>query len=237
MSENMRSQFQLQQIEKERLQSQLQQTQAELTAANATIAWMHTSKFWKLRSQALKLKTIVKKIAKRDWQLSTPSPTIISKSSDTSLQKDRLPSISLSASIPKIPTVLLVVESRLPQCLRYRVQQKIEQLQAIDYEVRCIPWTEYNTALKQLHFCHVVIFYRVPAYPEVVRTIEYAKHLKKITLFDVDDLIFERETLSEKVDSFRGQLSQSERTELLKGTILYREALSLCHYAIAIRCE
>jgi glycosyltransferase involved in cell wall biosynthesis len=234
MSENMRSQFQLQQIEKERLQSQLQQTQAELAAANATIAWMHTSKFWKLRSQALKLKTIVKKIANKDWQPFTPAPAITATSIDstTSLQKD-LPSISLPPSIPEIPTVLLIVESRLPQCLRYRVQQKIEQLQAINYEVRCIPWTEYNTALKQLHFCHVVIFYRVPAYPEVVRTIEYAKHLRKITLFDVDDLIFERDTLSEKVDSFRGQLSESERAELLKGTVLYREALSLCHYAIA----
>ena len=154
MSENMRSQFQLQQIEKERLQSQLQQTQAELAAANATIAWMHTSKFWKLRSQALKLKTIVKKIANKDWQPFTP-PAITATSIDTtSLQKD-LPSISLPPSIPEMPTVLLIVESRLPQCLRYRVQQKIEQLQAIDYEVRCIPWTEYNTALKQLNMQNI----------------------------------------------------------------------------------
>jgi glycosyltransferase involved in cell wall biosynthesis len=227
MSEKTRSQFQLQQAlaKLERLQSQLQQTQADLAGAKATIAWMQTSKFWKLRAQAIGLKKLVRENLQLFKQKQPQPPT--------SSQDFQFPSISSPPSIPAVPTVLLIVEARLPQCLRYRVQQKIEQLQAIDYEVISIPWTEYDTALKQLHFCHVVIFYRVPAYPEVVRTIEYAKSLRKITLFDVDDLIFELESLSKKVDSFRGQLSESERTELLRGATLYREAMSLCHYAIA----
>lgn len=225
MSEKQRSQAQLQQTqaELERLQSQLQQTQAELEGAKAIIAWMQTSKFWKLRTQVLRLKTLVSRRLKRF----THKPTI------TSLQNHLFPVISSPPSIPHVPTVLLIVESSLPQCLRYRVQQKIEQLQAINYEVSSIPWNEHDTALKKLHFCHIVIFYRVPAFPEVIRVINYAKNLRKIILFDVDDLIFDRDCLSKKVDSFRGQLSDSERAELLRGADLYREAMSLCHYAIA----
>ncbi|MDP5338356.1 MAG: glycosyltransferase [Nodularia sp. (in: cyanobacteria)] len=58
-----KSQFQQKKIETEceRSQSQLQQTQRELEFANSTIAAMHTSKFWKLRTFWFKIKETVKK--------------------------------------------------------------------------------------------------------------------------------------------------------------------------------
>lgn len=235
MSEQQRAQIQLQQTqaELERLQTQLQQTQVELERSQATIAWMQTSKFWKLRAQVLKLKKLKKlfsrnlKFSAQKLKFSAQKLTIVSPPAPP------LPTINAPRSLPQKPTILLIVEASLPQCMRYRVHQKIEQLRVINYELNFISWLEHEKARKELHFCHIVIFYRVPAFPEVIQTINYAKQLKKIVLFDVDDLIFDLDVLSEKVNSFRGQLSDIERAELLRGAVLYRQAMSLCDYAIA----
>lgn len=228
MSEKERSQSQLQrlQTEVERCQAKLQQTQVELERLRSVIAWMQTSKFWKLREQVLKLKGLLTK------GLKVPVRRIFARVPQVP-QNSSLLTIDIPRSLPQKPTLLLIVEASLPQCFRYRVQQKIEQLQMLDYEVAFVPWSAHDDAKKKLHFCHIVIFYRVPAFPTVVSLIKYAKQLRKIVLFDVDDLIFELDSLSEKVESFRGQLSEAERSELLKGAVLYHEAMSLCCYGIA----
>ncbi|MBW4446675.1 MAG: methyltransferase domain-containing protein [Spirirestis rafaelensis WJT71-NPBG6] len=56
--EQSQSQLQHTQAELEQSQSQLQHTQAELEELKATISWIETSKFWKLRAQWLKLKKL-----------------------------------------------------------------------------------------------------------------------------------------------------------------------------------
>lgn len=223
MSEQL-SQAHLQQAqdELEQLESRLQRTQAELEGAKATIAWMQTSRFWKLRTRVLRLKNWIYRSLK-----------LLAHKLTANSFHNHSPALDSTPPIPYLPTVLLIFESRLPQCFRYRVQQKLEQLQAINYEVSSVPWTDRDATFAKLHFCHIVIFYRVPAFPNVVSTIKYAKYLKKIVLFDVDDLVFDRSELNKKLDSFRGPLSKKEQVELLKGADLYREAMSLCHYAIA----
>jgi len=79
-SELERSQSQLQQTqsELERSQSQLQQTQAALEYSNTTIAAMHTSKFWKLRTlwvkfkeRALKYVFLIKNLSILSFQTNT----------------------------------------------------------------------------------------------------------------------------------------------------------------------
>ncbi|BAZ09916.1 putative glycosyltransferase [Calothrix sp. NIES-4071] len=219
------------QLELEHIKAQLQTTQAELAQSQGIVSWMQTSKFWKLRLQFIESRNKIKTI-KQKLQAILPKKhfthTLSISTSDTNFHR-----INLPRYIPEKPTVLLIVEETLPQCFRYRVQQKLEQLQALKYKVSWVSWRHYKQAQAQLHFCHIAIFYRVPAFKEVVETIKYAKSLNKIVFFDIDDLIFNGDAYPEPYENLVGQVSPDEYEGLVQGVKLYREALTLCDYAIA----
>ncbi|OEU63203.1 MAG: hypothetical protein BBJ57_11345 [Desulfobacterales bacterium PC51MH44] len=128
--------------------------------------------------------------------------------------------------------MLLIVEESLPHCFRYRAQQKIEQLEMAGYTASWVSWTDFVRARQEIHFSRVVIFYRVPAYDDVVRTIEYARALNKVVFYDVDDLIFDRAVMEENIRRFFKKLSEKECSGLLTGAELYRQAISMCPYTI-----
>jgi glycosyltransferase involved in cell wall biosynthesis len=216
-------------LELERLKTQLQSTQVELAHSQGVVAWMETSKFWKARLRFINFRQKIQKLIPKNPSPLTPQPLQVSKP----LSECSLPQINLPRFIPEKPSVLLIVEETIPQCFRYRVQQKIEQLQSLNYQVNWVSWRDRKKAEFLLHFCHIVIFYRVPAFPDIAQTIKYAKSLNKIVFFDIDDLIFCREAYPEPYEKFKGQLSPQEYEGLVKGVALYREALSLCDYAIA----
>jgi glycosyltransferase involved in cell wall biosynthesis len=208
------------------LKFQLEKTKTDLERSQAIIAWMETSKFWKLRAKVIKLKQKLKTV------LSVTPKTLHLPETPLHTSKSLLP-VTHTLKVPQQPTVLIVGEMSLPQCLRYRINQKIEQLQFINYKVSSVSWHDYFSAYQQLHFCHIVIFYRVPAFPETIQLINYANHLKKIVFFDIDDLIFDLDSYNLIIKSLQQQLSTQEISGLINGTTLYREAMSLCKYAIA----
>lgn len=144
-----------------------------------------------------------------------------------------LPALAGPRPVPAAPVVLLIGEASIPQCYRYRIQQKLEQVAALGWLGAFVSWQDGAAARRALHFCHVVIFYRVPGFPDVLHTIEYAKALNKIVVYDVDDLIFDRARLAEKFRTHDAQLSRKERRDLLWGATLYRAALAACPYFIA----
>lgn len=168
---------------------------------------------------AVRAKSMAKKILGRSPGISEPAMSPI-----VPLQKPRW--------VPERLHVLLIVEESIPHCFRYRVQQKIEQLEIAGYSAKWVSWTDFVRARQEIHFSHAVIFYRVPAYDIVVRTIEYARALNKVVFYDVDDLIFDREMMEEKIRSFRKGLSEKECSDLLTGAERYRRAISMCPYTI-----
>lgn len=144
-----------------------------------------------------------------------------------------IPKITIPKEIPLQPSILLIVDDYLPQCFRYRVQQKIEQLEYAGFAVNYFPMKEIDQAKNMLHFCHIVIFYRVPALPNVIETIEYAKAIKKVVFYEIDDLIFDEQNYPDSFESYGGQISIEQYEGLVRGTTLFREAMALCDYAIA----
>jgi|GEM_PF-798820 len=135
--------------------------------------------------------------------------------------------------IPETPKVLLVVDHFLPQCLRYRVKQKIEQLEEAGITAEYFPWTEVVKAKNLLYSYHVVIFYRVPAFPDIVETIEYAKAINKVVFYEIDDLVFDEEYYPDPIESYGGYVGEDEYESLQRGCTLFREAMALCDYGIA----
>ena len=129
------------------------------------------------------------------------------------------------------PRVLLVIEETVPQCFRYRVEQKMHQFDALGWHSEWVSWRHGGRARERMHLFDIVIFYRVPGFPDVLLTIRYAKALNKLTIYDTDDLIFDRSRLEEKFKGGSGQLSQHDYEQMLKGAELYQNALKLCDYA------
>lgn len=136
--------------------------------------------------------------------------------------------LTVPREIPENPVILLISDDYLPQCLRYRVRQKIEQLEFAGFSVLYFPWREAQAAKNQLHFCDIVIFYRVPALPDLIETIEYAKAIKKVVFYEIDDLIFDYSEYPDPIQSYGGKVSVPEYHGLIRGTTLFREAMALC---------
>jgi glycosyltransferase involved in cell wall biosynthesis len=143
-----------------------------------------------------------------------------------------VPSSMMPRPLPDPPRVLLIVEDSIEQCFRYRVQQKLEQLARLHVTAEWVSWRENTLAREKLHFNDIIIFYRVPGFPDVLKTIQYARAINKMVVYDVDDLVFDRERLAEKFKRHSGQLSAHERKAMLKGAGLYQSALQVCEFAI-----
>ncbi|MCY1042966.1 class I SAM-dependent methyltransferase [Corallococcus sp. bb12-1] len=127
--------------------------------------------------------------------------------------------------------VLIIAELSLPQCKRYRVDQKVAMFHRLGYDVTVLRWNDHTDCKTALQFHGLVIFYRVPAFPSVVEVMEETKRLGIPHFFDVDDLIFDVEEYQRNTNV--QALPQAERDLLLNGARLYRKALSLCEHAIA----
>jgi len=211
----------------QRLEQQLRTAQDQIVRLEAEIAWMKSSKFWKLRELWIKIKSKLPWLPwinrHRQYQSDSASAT-------------QLPPINyeLPQSLPAGSlSVLLVVEDAIDHCFRYRVHQKIEQLQLLGYQTNWVSWKKPELARELLPFHHIVIFYRVPAFSEVKTTIEMAKSLNRIVIFDIDDLIFLPDWYPEPFETYKQQLTYEEYRGLVEGVKLYQEALSYCDFAIA----
>jgi glycosyltransferase involved in cell wall biosynthesis/2-polyprenyl-3-methyl-5-hydroxy-6-metoxy-1,4-benzoquinol methylase len=129
------------------------------------------------------------------------------------------------------PRILIIAELSIPQCTKYRVEQKQEMIKKLGLDCSVLSWTDTDACLNALSTHSLVIFYRVPAFDNVVRIIAEAKRLKVQTLWEVDDLIFDREVLAGSRNL--AELDQKTVQEVLEGARLYRTAMLGCDQGIA----
>jgi len=130
-----------------------------------------------------------------------------------------------------VQRVLLIAELSLPQCLKYRVMQKRQMIEGLGIQCTVVNWSDVASARSLLQTHTVAIFYRVPAYASILRTIEIAKELGIPTYWEVDDLIFDLGHYSN--NSNLADIDRKTRQAILKGVPLYRAAMLACDGAIA----
>lgn len=140
-------------------------------------------------------------------------------------------------NVKKTPTtifklkVLIIAELSIPQCEKYRVNQKKEMFESLGYQCETVSWTDYFKAKHLISLSSLVIFYRVPAVDIINSLIGECKRLNIRTLWEVDDLIFDKDII-EKSKTTKS-LDASLQKELANGAILYKEAMLQCDQAIA----
>ncbi|WP_428374445.1 glycosyltransferase [Lichenicoccus sp.] len=128
-------------------------------------------------------------------------------------------------------SALIVAELSVPQCAKYRVWQKCSHLQRLGWPCLVVDWHATQDAMSALSCATEVIFYRVPATPEVLGLIRAARRLGLQPFWEVDDLIFDEPLYRRNTNLAR--LEPALREELLAGVRLYRRAMLECNRAIA----
>jgi glycosyltransferase involved in cell wall biosynthesis len=129
-------------------------------------------------------------------------------------------------------SVLIVGDHHIPQCIRYRIAQKTEQLEAAGYSVAVADWCEPERASELLPWSDIVIFYRVPALPDTIQLMASARAHGKLVFYEVDDLVFDP-VYPHPIESFGGLVDVQQYQDLQQGMALMRAAASLCDYGIA----
>ncbi len=127
-------------------------------------------------------------------------------------------------------SLLIVAELSIPQCERYRVNQKVEVLESMGCATKVVSWTDLRACLAALPLSGGVIFYRTPAVEEVVFLTREAKRLGIITFFEIDDLVFD--VAEYRQNSNLLSLPEAEQQNLLRGAELYADMLRHVDHAI-----
>lgn len=130
--------------------------------------------------------------------------------------------------------VAILGKLNLPQCRLYRVEQRRDQLLAAGYTVEIFDVdTDLDVFTAKVAAFESVVFYRLPAWPVIIRAIHLARSLGLTTFYDIDDPIFDAELYPEPFETYGGTISQETYYGLALGAPLFAKALSLCEYAIA----
>lgn len=126
---------------------------------------------------------------------------------------------------------LIIAETSIRQCLKYRVLQKMEFLQSSGFTCTVVDWHDTRKALRLLQAHKVVIFYRVPATRETLHILKEAELLGVKPFFEIDDLVFD-EVRYRKNPNLQN-LNPRQVDELLYGAGRYRRMLVACKNTIA----
>ncbi|MFT7005933.1 MAG: glycosyltransferase involved in cell wall biosynthesis [Colwellia sp.] len=135
--------------------------------------------------------------------------------------------------------ILIVGDYHVPQCIRYRINQKVEQLESQGKEVTTLDWMKLNEHQNVIALHDIVIFYRVPAVPEVLKAMAQVNANGKASFYEIDDLLFE-ESYPAPIESFGGYVSLSTHIELRKSMASFYAAAQQCRYGISstrLLCE
>ncbi|MFY9629924.1 MAG: glycosyl transferase family 1, partial [Methylocystis sp.] len=144
-----------------------------------------------------------------------------------------LESLPVKAAIPSAGHISILANLDLAQCKYYRVDQKIRQLEAAGFEVKHFSHSDPGAFISSLVGAKAAIFYRVHAFPDIIRSILTANALGLPTYYDVDDLIFDSEHFPDTLESYEGQITRDDYNGLMYGVPLIRYAMSLCQFGIA----
>ena len=133
-------------------------------------------------------------------------------------------------AVPRDQYILLIdgVENIIPQCTRYRVLNKAEQLRKHGFAVKVVNLSDFQLSMAQ-NASHIII-YRSPVSPELLRLCHLAKEYGKPVFFDIDDLVFD--TVYTDQLSYTQGLNSVEKGNYDAGVRNYGYMLKNCDGAI-----
>ena len=136
-------------------------------------------------------------------------------------------------TIKNIKNIAIFDSGNLKQCTQYRVTQKVLQLEKLNYKSIVFSINQIDLFLDLIHTFDAVIFFRIPAFPKVIKAITKSSEFGIPTFYDIDDLIFDSKNFPPKIDLYSNLISKETHNQLSLDTCLYDHAMKLCDYGIA----
>ena len=132
--------------------------------------------------------------------------------------------------VPRDQYILIIdgVENIIPQCTRYRVLNKAEQLRKNGFAVKVVNASKF--ILSQAQYASHIIIYRAPWSAQLQLLCDLAREEHKPVYFDIDDLVFD--TLYTDQLSYTQGLSEKEKGNYDAGVKNYGKMLAACDGAI-----
>ena len=133
-------------------------------------------------------------------------------------------------SISREQYILIIdgVENIIPQCTRYRVLNKAEQLRKNGFMVKVVNVSEFD--ISQARYASHIIIYRAPWSYQLQFLCDTARRDKKPVYFDIDDLVFD--TVYTDQLSYTQGLSEKDKGNYDAGVKNYGKMLAACDGAI-----
>lgn len=112
---------------------------------------------------------------------------------------------------------------------RYRVKQKVEQLQAVGVEVNVVHFDSADLVPVAIRHSHAIL-YRLPITERLMALASEAKEEGLPLIFDIDDLIFDLQACQE-INGIQ-VLNDLDKREYLRNMARIAEAMKLCEYGL-----
>ena len=116
------------------------------------------------------------------------------------------------------------VENQIPQCTRYRVINKAEQLRSLGETVWTINASEFQMGYAE-HASHIII-YRTPYSETFEKLIQLSKKYHKPIYYDIDDLVYDT-TYTDQLDYVQ-TLKPEDKAAYDQGVRNYGKLMQLC---------
>ena len=129
--------------------------------------------------------------------------------------------------------VVVLASFDIQVCTHYRIEQKAELFELLDRPVEFFPLERWQDFISALNGATAALFFRLPAWPSVVRAIDTARRMGVPTYYEIDDLIFDPEEYPDTLESYGGLLGREAYESLLFGVPLFRAAVQLCDYGVS----
>jgi glycosyltransferase involved in cell wall biosynthesis len=184
--------------------------------------------------------TVAGQLLARAWQVAFAIGLLGRYGEAQSRMREAYESVSskmtVSERLPHQPirSVAIVGNLEIPQCYFYRIEQKVEHLEAAGYSVTVYNFhNQLHQFVSDVYKYQSVIFYRVPSTIPVLAAIRKATELGLVTFYDMDDLLFYEDSSSASYESYLGQITREDYVGIKLEVPMYRHAISVCDYAIA----
>jgi glycosyltransferase involved in cell wall biosynthesis len=130
--------------------------------------------------------------------------------------------------------VAVLANRDLPQCAFYRVDLKLLQIEAAGgAELQVFVLGEEDEFRCAAATADLALFYRVAASVEVLRSIAACRGMGVLTVYEIDDLVFDPAAFPEPLDAYDGAIDPAKHLELRAGVDFVRFAAASCDAAIA----
>jgi glycosyltransferase involved in cell wall biosynthesis len=131
-----------------------------------------------------------------------------------------------AAQLFVLPHILIVGSLDLPQCKKYRVQQKVELLEGLNCRCQLADYRDALRVFEKMQLATLVLFYRVPDSLLFKHYLAEAHRLRLIVGYDIDDPIFDPNVYAENRNL--DALSPVEKNQLLASAPSFRSAMKAC---------